>query len=144
MGDIENMERQLAELYRDKELLDANFPGKSAQEIVTLVRSVDDELNRLIQERFDALESDRARLAAAFPGLTIDEVIELARQGAKTSRVTPPDPTDQASSLEAQLIELYDEKRQIAEQWPGLEIEEVVAEIKAKIERLERLCSDAA
>lgn len=140
-----NMEAQLRELYRDKEVISQAFPGVSAQGLIELMRSIQGQIDTLLEEQFNWLVQERDRLYAAFPGKSIDQIIELARRGAaidgSTAGIENPAMT---ASMEAQLVDLYEEREKLSVIFPGMDAEEIVTEISAKVKRLEALYARAA
>ena len=107
------MVEQLCALYAEKETLDASFPGLSAAEIVEAVRTVRDRL--------------RAIGKPSPPSPVIPPASDL-----------PPalSSSDAKDSLEAQLIEMYDERAVLAEAFPGLDADEIAAEYKISLDQL--------
>lgn len=140
------MEQQLVELYKEKEVLSQHFPGLAVKDIIDLTRSIQGQLDSLMEDQVDRLIREREQLDRAFPGMTIDEIIHLAKQGMNSvgGGYGGSTSSDVALNMEAQLISLYEEKQQLATAFPGLDAHEIVDELNRKIRRLESLYARAA
>lgn len=131
------MAEQLNELYAEKELLENQFPGMGPKEIVEMVKSLESQLLAIVEEHFEEFVAFRAAMEKSFPGMTVEDVLECARVGKLNSHLTAKNPATAQESLEAQLIDLYEERQALATAFPGLTPKEIVEEFRAKLEKLE-------
>lgn len=142
MTATESMEAQLAELYREKEVLNSAFPDIDVKGLIALARSVQSQLDALIGDQLEQLLHEREVLSAAFPGLGLQDIIELARaewERRESASAFSNDPI--ASSFENQLQSLYSEREELEFAFPGRDARGVVTEIQEKIRLLERFYS---
>ncbi|GEM_PF-5303266 len=83
-------------------------------------------------EQLCALYAEKEALEARFPGMSTADIVEAA------TGVRPAEPLghrpwpEAADSLEAQLIDLYADRQILAEAFPGMEIDDIVAALVPK------------